>query len=451
MGTVLFPSASAETKKTVPAVSRDSESFLHMRNVLNKAVVKELIQHPEGLGWKVGFEDLTPMHGEWIREIVMGNGDYTLQAHRGSYKSSCLAVAIAIIMILYPKRNIIFLRKTDDDVAEMMRMVGKILKSPEFRGLVKQCYRQELVLTMETTEQISTNLWKSPMGAPQLLGMGIRGSITGKHAYYVITADICNRDDRASRAERERTKAQYDELQNIRNRGGRIINLGTPWHKDDVFTKMPNIHRYDCYTTGLISKEKLQEIRESMPSFLFAANYELKYIASTDAIFTTAPVFVQREDLLWDGITHIDPAYGGSDWTAMTCGKKLADGSIILYGKMWHRHAAEVVEEIIEIAAWLRCGLIYCEENGDKGFLRDQINMRDVGAKVWATGYTETQNKKIKIMTYLKQAWGRIRFLEETDKEYIDQILDYTEFAEHDDAADSAASVCRYFFTYGWS
>jgi len=89
-----------------------------MRNVLNKAVVKELIQHPEGLGRKVGFKDLTAMHGEWIREIVMGVGDYTLQAHRGSYKSSCLAVAIAIIMILYPHRNIIFLRKTDDDVAE---------------------------------------------------------------------------------------------------------------------------------------------------------------------------------------------------------------------------------------------------------------------------------------------------------------------------------------------
>ena len=145
----------------------------------NKSYIKKVIQHPEGLGRKVGFEDLTPLHGEWIREIVMGVGDYTLQAHRGSYKSSCLAVAIAIIMILYPHRNIIFLRKTDDDVAEMMRMVGKILKSSEFRGLVKQCYRQELVLTMATTEQISTNLWKSPMGAPQLLGMGIRGALPG--------------------------------------------------------------------------------------------------------------------------------------------------------------------------------------------------------------------------------------------------------------------------------
>jgi hypothetical protein len=30
-----------------------------------------------------------------------------------------------------------------------------------------------------------------------------------------------------------------------------------------------------------------------------------------------------------------------------------------------------------------------------------------------------------------------------TDLAYIDQILDYTEQADHDDAPDSAACVCR--------
>ncbi|MBR0387238.1 MAG: hypothetical protein IJH85_05540 [Clostridia bacterium] len=58
--------------------------------------------------------------------------------------------------------------------------------------------------------------------------------------------------------------------------------------------------------------------------------------------------------------------------------------------------------------------------------------------------------KIIKIQTYLKQAWGRIRFLQGTDQAYIDQILDYTEYAEHDDAPDSAATVCRYYATYRW-
>ena len=52
-------------------------------------------------------------------------------------------------------------------------------------------------------------------------------------------------------------------------------------------------------------------------------------------------------------------------------------------------------------------------------------------------------NKFMKIVTFLKKWWPKIVFLEGTDPEYIDQILDYTENAEHDDAPDSAACVCR--------
>ncbi len=422
-----------------------SETAAARRKGIHPAV-RALMQHPEMIGKAVGFKDLIEMHGEWIREMVYGTEDYTLQAHRGSYKSSCLAVAISLMMILFPKRNIIFMRKTDDDVAEMMKMVGKILRNNILQHMVMSVYGEELTLTTETTEQISTNLWTSPMGAPQLQGMGIRASITGKHAFYVITDDICNKDDRASRPERERTKAQYDELQNIRNRGGRIINLGTPWHKQDVFCKMPNIHQYDCYTTGLISPEKLDELRRSMPPYLFAANYELKHIASTDAVFTTPPVFVKDERLLRDGRAHIDAAYGGSDWTAFTCAKQQPDGTIVMYGRLWQKDVMSVIDQIMEEAKRLKCMIIYCEDNGDRGFLKNEIIRRGG----WGRTYTESQNKIIKIETYLKQAWERIRFLEGTDREYTDQILDYTEYAEHDDAPDSAATVCRYFATYQW-
>ena len=109
--------------------------------------VKTLLKNPEIIGKAVGFKDLTKMHGDWIHQMVYGKGDYTLQAHRGSYKSSCLAVAIAMMMVIYPKRNIIFLRKTDDDVAEMMRMVAKILKSEMFQNLAFRLYGTELTLT----------------------------------------------------------------------------------------------------------------------------------------------------------------------------------------------------------------------------------------------------------------------------------------------------------------
>ena len=88
-----------------------------------------LLQHPEEIGKRVGFKDLGPMHGLWIREMIRGEEDYTLQAHRGSYKSSCLAVAISLLLILYPKRNIIFLRKTDNDVTEISGRRPWVLRS----------------------------------------------------------------------------------------------------------------------------------------------------------------------------------------------------------------------------------------------------------------------------------------------------------------------------------
>jgi hypothetical protein len=403
-------------------------------------IIGYYIAHPEELGRQVGFRDLTPLHGEWIREMINGEGDYTLQAHRGSYKSSCLAVAIAMLMILQPKRNIIFLRKTDSDVAEMLGMVGKILRQQIMGDIVSRYWHKPLMLLGESASHLSTNLWQSPMGAPQLLGLGIRSSITGKHSYYVITDDICNKDDRESRAERERTKKQYDELQNIRNKGGRIINLGTPWHKDDVFTKMPNIHQYDCYQTGLITKEQLDQLRQSMAPSLFAANYELKHIASSELIFETPPRFTDDPMNLRDGVAHVDAAYGGSDYTAFTCGKLDRDNDILyLYGKLWHKAVDKVMDPIIEEAQRLMCEPIKCEKNGDKGFLIRELFER--GA--YASGYVESQNKFVKICTYLKKWWPRIVFLEGTDPEYIDQILDYTENAEHDDAPDSAACICR--------
>ena len=91
--------------------------------------IRELLAYPDEIGRRVGFKDLTKMHREWMLNMIRGEGDYTLQAHRGSYKSSCLAVAISLMLVLYAKKNIIFLRKTDNDVSEMLGIVMIILAS----------------------------------------------------------------------------------------------------------------------------------------------------------------------------------------------------------------------------------------------------------------------------------------------------------------------------------
>ena len=403
--------------------------------------VQSVRERPYIIARDVGFTDVREYpHNEWMREIITGKTDYTLLAHRGSYKSSVLSVCIALFMVLLPEKNIIFLRKTDGDVAEMIRMVKKALDSDAIQALTMVLYHRGIEVIESTGSAITTNLYMSVSGSSQLQGIGMKSSITGKHADIVITDDICNISDRISKAERDRTKLQYQELQNIRNRGGRIINTGTRWHNDDVYALMDNVHIYDCYQTGLISSKQLENIRESMSPSLFACNYELQIIAAEDALFTTAPRFTDDVTQLYDGVAHVDAAYGGGDSTAFTCGRRVGN-TLYMYGRMWHGHVDTVLDVIISECRRLRCAPIMCESNADKNFLAKEI-MR-CGYK--ARTYTETENKYMKISTYLRKWWGNIVWLEGTDRDYIAEIMDYTEDAEHDDAPDSAAVMCRWY------
>ena len=415
--------------------------------------VNFLLKHPEKFGHLVGFTKLRDLHGQWMRKMLTGTGDMTLQGHRESYKTTCLSIVLAIQIILMPKISTLFIRKTGDDVKEIVNQVRKILLNPKTAYFISVIYGVQLRLATDNALEIDTNLHTSTRGTSQLVGMGIGGSLTGKHFERIFTDDIVNLNDRRSKAERERTKLSYMELVNLINRDvGRIINTGTPWHPDDAFCLMPEPEKWDCYHTGLMTKEQIEKKRSGMSPSLFAANYELVHIAAEDALFRTPPKFVTKElveeilgnghepeDLLRDGIAHIDAAYGGEDNTAFTCGKRHG-GRLIMYGRMWHGHVDTVMDYCIHRASGLLCAPIYNEKNGDKGYLSREIS-KTYGYP--AAPYTEKENKYFKISTFLRKWWDQIWWLEGTDQEYLNQILNYTEDAEHDDAPDSAACVCR--------
>ena len=404
----------------------------------SQEILQLIKKNPSKVCNAVGFKDIKPYpHNEWMQEIIYGHDDYTLMSHRGSYKSSCLSVCIALIMVLMPWLNIIFLRKTDSDITEMIKMVKKALESKFIKLLVECLYNKQLCLIEDNATSITTNLYTSASGASQLLGIGIKSSLTGKHADIVITDDICNLKDRISKAERDLTKLQYQELRNICNRGGRIINLGTKWHADDVFTLMENIHIYDYKVTGLISEESLKKIKASMLPSLFACNYELRIVAAEDVIFTS-PQEGGNPALCQQGWAHIDAAFGGQDYTAFTIMHK-TQGKYYIFGKLWHKHVENCYDDIKRYYAEFLCGKCPIEDNGDKGFTARDLKKQGIRAYT----YHENMNKHIKITTYLLKIWDDVIFVDGTDKEYIDQICDYNEDAEHDDAPDSASSLAR--------
>lgn len=408
--------------------------MMTMKNELLKRVKKRPIE----FGKSAGFNDLTNLHNDWLRLFLFSNQDETLLAHRGSYKTTTLSIAIALMIILYPHKSIIFFRKTDSDVIEVVNQTKKLLTDDYFQTLAYHLWDEEpMILTKESSYEIDTNLKQTTRGSSQLLGSGIKASITGKHADIVITDDIVNIQDRISKAEREFIKLQYQELQNIKNRGGRFINTGTTWHKEDAISMMPNQSRYTIYDTGLITKEQEKHLRQAMTPSLFSANYELKHIADEDALFTS-PKFTDKKELIYDGFGQIDASYGGADGTAYTVFKEVGN-KLIGFGKRWDKHVDDCLSEIKLLHDELRTGTIYNETNADKGYLAKELRALNIPVQT----YHEKQNKFVKITTYLRSHWERIEWIEETDSDYLNEILDYTENAEHDDAPDSAASLIR--------
>ena len=405
--------------------------------------IEFLKYHPVKYAKLLGFDKLGSLHNDWIVDMVIGKEDHTLQAHRGSYKTTCVSIALSEIIILLPRLRTMFLRKTDNDVKEIIKQVQKILSDPHTLYLVEVIYGINLKMVTQTATEASTNLSNDVRGTSQLLGIGLGGSITGKHYDRIFTDDIVNVKDRTSRAERERTKLAYQELQNIRNKGGRIFNTGTPWHKDDAFSIMPDATKYDCYITGIMTEKELQDRRESMLPSLFAANYELKHIASEDVIFTEPKVGAEQA-LIEQGIMHLDSAFYGEDYTAWSIMKKV-DGKYYLYGKMRRKHVEDCYDEILNDYEKFMCGKMYNENNADKGMVGKEL--RKLGIRVVL--YHEDMNKHMKIVTYLKAIWKNVIFITGTDSQYIDQICDYFEDAEHDDAPDSAACLARLLYKKG--
>lgn len=399
--------------------------------------VQFLLDRPVEYAKMLGFKKLSVLHNDWIVEMVRGQEDYTLEAHRGSYKTTCVSVALATSMILLPNIRTMFMRKTDSDVKEVVKQVQKILFDSHTQYLVQSIYGVPLRLTTASATEISTNLSTDMKGTSQLVGIGTGASLTGKHFDRIFTDDIININDRISKAERDRTKLIYQELQNIKNRGGKIFNTLTPWHKDDASTLMPAPHLFDCYSTGIIPTPELDDIKSRMTASLFAANYELRHIAAEDVIFFDPatggdPAMVEQGDI------HVDAAYGGEDYTALTAFKK-KDGKYYLYGRLWRKHVDDCIPEIIKIRQKFNAGKIWCEDNGDKGYLAKDLRKR--GER--CVTYHESMNKYLKITSYLKNVWNDVIFVTGTDEEYINQICDYNENAEHDDAPDSAASAVR--------
>ena len=345
--------------------------------------------------------------------------------------------------------TVAFFRKTDADIKEVIGSVRKCLETDIAIGIAWNLYETELSLTKESMTELTTNLFLDTRGCAQLTGIGLGSSIVGKHYDKMFTDDICNQKDRISKAEREATKAAYGELGNILNDRiagnpyvGVMCNTGTPWHRDDVYQLMPEPIVYTYHDTSILSDEKIARQKKMLTPSLFAANYELKHVSNEGQLFKDPKYCDDMSKFLY-GSAHVDCAFGGDNYTALTIMQEHDDekGNTKYYaiGWVWHKHVQKCYGEIKRVCKDFKVDIIYLEDNADKGYVSSEMDMHGM----WTKPYHENQNKDVKISTYLYAAWLDMYWHPETDPEYLTQIIDYVPTFEPDDAPDSCASILR--------
>lgn len=416
----------------------------------NQIITQEYIElirdYPHLLGSLVGYDDLTEMHSDWALYLFNPERiNRSLQAHRGSYKTSMLTVIGAIYwMLFHPNDTIGVIRKNFTDAHNCVKDIATIMKKEEVKALFHFAHGMKPRALINKAEKLVYNFKSTVTREGNINACGIMTSIVGKHFDVIICDDFVTIEDKISRATREKTKRMMEEIvANILNPSGLGVFIGTCWHKEDAWTLpiIPEPLKYDVYKTGILSSREIEEKRRMTTNATWAANYLLKHVANDDALFQHAK-FGRWNQKYGAPIGHLDKKYFGSDTNALTFAMRNREtGRYNVIGWTFKENIKYKWAFIKEKWKKYGVGTMHTENNDDKGFSGDELIKQGIPVQT----YHESTNKHVKIQTHLLENgfWDLIDFDPDTDPEYINQVIDYVEGAEPDDCPDGLASIGR--------
>lgn len=420
-----------------------------MEYEINDDFIQLLIDNPHYIGWLIGKEKLNPLHSEWIKYCWDSNEPRGLQAFRGGYKSTSIdMVGIIRSFLLHPDDRIALIRKSYKDSSSVISSVKQAMQIPILKQVFKYVYGYLPKATTAKEGQLNFNFKKSITPESNLTAFGIDSSLTGYHFDRIICDDIITLKDRISKAEREHTKEAVRELAtNIIDPNKGSIWIGTPWHKDDAWNEINSfcdIALYPISEYNFLGEKAVEEKKKRTTPFLYSANYELEIRRDETSLFCE-PTMAEGWDYTRRSYAHIDCAYDGNHYCALTILSPLDSDNPVEakefqgVGFVYPGNCKAWASTVYRLTRKYKARFILNETNPDKGYFANQ--MEKLGSRMKT--YAESENKHIKISTNLYEYWEHIHWSPDTDPEYLNQIVDYREGSEPDDAPDSCATLLR--------
>jgi len=258
-------------------------------------------------------------------------------------------------------------------------------------------------------------------------------SLRGRHPKRIIMDDPVTEDD-VSEATRKRVQRKYNELSKLCMN---ILVIGQPVHKADLYQSLRPLLKKMEVPHGSIPE--LDADLEAMklagisPESI-SASYHLKVISETG--FPLENIKLIEAYPMGDSIAFIDPSFEGGDYTALTILRGHFDG-VAVQGHMWKRawnHCLPEIKEKLYAFGVKRLGF----ETNSLGDMPLNILRAEIEG-IGVVGKKSSNAKHSRIMN--AGAYSHLIHLsKQSDRAYIEQVINYEYGAKNDDAPDSLAS-----------
>ena len=411
--------------------------------------------YPHLLGHMVGKTKLTELHSDWIKLVwdTQPGKHFSLMSHRGAYKTTAITeMGIIYHLLFHPSDRIALIRETYTEAAKTLDTIKKYMESPALKSLFAFAHHKEPFAVRSPEGSVLYSFKRTVTKENSIDAYGINQVPTGSHYDRILCDDIVTINSRLSRACRERVKQGVLEIvTNIIDPGKSCYFVGTPWHYDDAWAMkndegklvIPEALKFRPQDTGILSPQELAEKRSTTTASLFAINYMLDTSVKDEGQIFDEPIYGD-----WDYAIrptrihgHLDAAWDGTCTNALTIMAERPDGKIQAYGKIYPGTFEDCKGDISRECRLRNVRNFHIEKNPDKGMAAGEL--RKVPGFPTVHPYSESMNKDIKIVAFLKKCWQRIVWDPNTDPNYLNQINDYRPGQDPRDAPDSAASLIR--------
>ena len=194
------------------------------------ALLRAWLDAPHKLGRILGYDKLSPLHGEWIKHFYRYAKFGVLQAHRGSYKTTCGIVAMTLLFLCNPEMRLLIVRKNLSLASDVLKTIQKHFETNDILRLYmfSRWNMTDAKTGVWSSERTTFLFKKTVTPEPSITAAGVGASITGAHFDYIWSDDIVTIEDRYSPAAREWAKAYFRELNNLIDPLGQTRLSGTP-------------------------------------------------------------------------------------------------------------------------------------------------------------------------------------------------------------------------------